>query len=709
MDINEILSKQLNISEKRIESVIDLLDDGSTVAFIARYRKEVTGNLTDVEIREIEKNLKKYRNIEKRQEEIINSIESQGKLTEELKEEILSTHSLTILEDIYAPYKSKRKTRADIAREFGLDKLLNQIFTEVANIEEALKLGESYLCEGLDTPKEAVERSLDILAEDIANSIPARNIIRRDGFIRAKLIVSEKEDEKGLYENYYGFSKKLREVKSFQTLAINRGEKENALSVKLEFSDEYNKKLITDLFKEDKTYNEFQTDLLKSTVDDAYKRLMLPSITTEMRNFLTDNAEEESIDVFGKNLKPYLLQRPIKGKAVIGLDPGFRTGCKVAVVDQFGKYLDSTVIYPVEPHKKEREAIETLKKLIEKYDVSLIALGNATASRETELVVNKLLKEVANVSYAVVNEAGASVYSASSLGEEEFPDLDVTIRGAISMARRLQDPMAELVKIEPKHIGIGQYQHDLDGKKLDEQLQKVVEDAVNEVGVTINNASYKLLGYVSGLNQNLAKRIEEDFKDGKLVYRKDLKTVKGLGDKTYKLAAGFLRFPDSPEMLDNTAVHPESYDIARQIMDKDLDNANLEEIAKELEVGLPTLQDIVTELKKPGRDLREDNPEVITRQEIMGIDDLKEGMILKGKVRNITDFGAFVDIGVGIDGLVHVSKISDKFIKNPNEVLTNSQIVNVKVIEIDKKKERIGLSMKDVGEIWDYQNITCQP
>lgn len=699
MNITEILSDQLKISGDRIGAVTKLLDEGSTVAFIARYRKEVTGNLTDVEIREIEKNLKKLRNIEKRQEEIINSIEGQGKLTDELKEEILSTNSLTILEDIYAPYKSKRKTRADIAREFGLDVLLEKIFDTITSMDEALTTAKDFLCEGLEDEKEAVERSLDILAEDIANSIPARNIIRRDGFVRAKLIAGEKEDENGLYENYYNFTKKLREMKSFQILAINRAEKENAISVKLEFTDEYNKKLIGDLFEENKTYNDFQKNLLKNTVDDAYKRLMLPSITTEMRNFLTDKAEDESIDVFGKNLKPYLLQRPIKGQAVIGLDPGFRTGCKVAVVDQFGKYLDSAVIYPVEPHKKEKESIEILKKFIEKYGVSLIALGNATASRETELVVNKLLKEVRGVSYAVVNEAGASVYSASSLGKEEFPDLDVTIRGAISMARRLQDPMAELVKIEPKHIGIGQYQHDLDEKKLDEELSKIVEDAVNEVGVTINNASYKLLGYVSGLNQNLAKRIEEDFKDGKLVYRKDLKNVKGLGDKTYKLAAGFLRFPDSPELLDNTAVHPESYKIAKKLVGKDLANIDLEQLAEELEVGLPTLKDIIAELKKPGRDPREDNPEVLTKKEIMGIDDLKEGMVLKGKVRNITDFGAFVDIGVGIDGLVHISRISNKYITNPNEVLTNSQIVDVKVIEIDKKKQRIGLSMKDVGEI----------
>lgn len=698
MNITEILSKQLEISEKSIDAVTNLLDEGSTVAFIARYRKEVTGNLSDVEIRDIEKNLKKYRNIEKRQEEIINAIDGQGKLTDQLREEILSTNTLAILEDIYAPFKSKRKTRADIAREFGLDKLLDFLMNEAKSESEGLDEAEKYLVEGLDTKEDALERSLDILAEDIANNIMARNIIRRDAFVRAKLVATLKEDESGLYENYYDFNKKLREMKSFQTLAINRAEKENALSVKIEFTDNYNKKLIGDLYRKDKNFNDYQNFLLDKTVDDAYKRLMLPSITTEMRNYITEKAEDDSIEVFGNNLKPYLLQRPIKGQAVIGLDPGFRTGCKVAVVDQFGKYLDSAVIYPVEPHNKEKESIKTLKSLIKKYGVSLIALGNATASRETELVVNKLVKEVDNLSYAIVNEAGASVYSASELGEEEFPNLDVTIRGAISMARRLQDPMAELVKIEPKHIGIGQYQHDLDAKKLDEELSKVVEDAVNEVGVTINNASYKLLSYVSGLNPSLAKRIEEDFKEGKLVYRKDLKTVKGLGDKTYKLCAGFLRFPDSPEILDNTAVHPESYKIAKEINKHSLNDLDLESLASKLDVGLPTLKDIIAELKKPGRDPREDNPEVLTRKEVMGIDDLKEGMILKGKVRNITDFGAFVDIGVGVDGLVHVSKISDKFIKNPREVLTNAQIVDVKVVEIDKKKERIGLSMKDIGE-----------
>lgn len=697
MNITEILSKELNINEERIENVIKLLDEGSTVAFIARYRKEVTGNLTDVEIREIEKNLSRLRNIEKRQEEIIKLIDEKGQLTEELREEILASQSLTILEDIYAPYKSRRKTRADIAREFGLEEFLEKLLTEISSEEEALGAAKAYFQEGLEIEKEVIERSLDILAEDIANTIDARNIIRRDGLLRASLITSLKAEDDNLYESYHDFSKKLKDLKSFQVLAINRAEKEDILTVKIEFSDAYNKSLIYKLVSQDREFNPYQKELVELTIDDAYKRLMLPSITTELRNKLTEEASDESIRVFGNNLKPYLLQRPIKGQVVMGLDPGFRTGCKVAVVDKNGKYLDQAVIYPVEPHKKEKEAIATLKSLIEKYGVTLIALGNATASRETELVVDKLIKEVDGVSYAIVNEAGASVYSASSLGEEEFPDLDVTIRGAISMARRLQDPMAELVKIEPKHIGVGQYQHDLDGKKLDEELAKVVEDAVNEVGVAINNASYKLLSYVSGLNQNLAKRIEEDFKDGKIVYRKDLLDVKGLGKKTYELAAGFLRFPSSPEILDNTAVHPESYKIAKKIQGLDLDKIDIEKLAQELEVGIPTLEDIIAELKKPGRDPREDNPEVLTKKEIMGIDDLKVGMVLKGKVRNITDFGAFVDIGVGTDGLVHVSEISDKFVKNPHDELTNSQVVSVRIIEIDKKKERIGLSMRSVN------------
>ena len=697
MQITEILSKELNIKEESIDNVIKLLDEGSTVAFIARYRKEVTGNLTDVEIRDIEKNLNKLRNIEKRQEEIINAIDNKGELTDELRVKILTTNTLTILEDIYAPFKSRRKTRADIAREFGLDKFLDKLLTEISDEEAALKEAATYKQENLEDEKEIITRTLDILAEDIANSIEARNIIRRDGLVRASLITKLKAEEDDLYENYHDFSKKLKDLKSFQILAINRAEKEEILTVKIEFTDEYNKNLIYKLISQDKTYNPYQEGLVKATIDDAYKRLMLPSITTELRNKLTEEASDESIRVFGDNLKPYLLQRPIKGQVVIGLDPGFRTGCKVAVVDKNGKYLDKAVIYPVEPHKKEKEAIATLKGLIEKYGVSLIALGNATASRETELVVNKLLKEVEGVSYAIVNEAGASVYSASALGEEEFPDLDVTIRGAISMARRLQDPMAELVKIEPKHIGVGQYQHDLDGKKLDLELAKVVEDAVNEVGVSINNASYKLLSYVSGLNQNLAKRIEEDFKDGKIKYRKDLLDVKGLGKKTYELAAGFLRFPSSPEILDNTGVHPESYKIAKKLEGLNLDEINIEETAQKLEVGEPTLRDIIKELKKPGRDPRDDNPEVLTKKEVMSLDDLKEGMILKGKVRNITDFGAFVDIGVGTDGLVHISEISDKFIKNPHDVLTNSEVVTVKIIEIDKKKERIGLSMRSLN------------
>ncbi|KGF03224.1 Tex-like N-terminal domain-containing protein [Anaerococcus lactolyticus] len=694
MKIIEILSKELNINEERIKNVIKLLDEGSTVAFIARYRKEVTGNLTDVEIREIEKNLSRLRNIEKRQEEIIKLIDEKGQLTDELREKILASNSLTILEDIYAPYKSRRKTRADIARELGLEEFLNKLLTEISSEDEALQAATSYIKEGLDDEKDVIARSLDILAEDIANTIDVRNIIRRDGLLRASLITSLKAEEDSLYESYHDFSKKLKDLKSFQILAINRAEKEDVLNVKIEFSDAYNKSLIYKLVSQDRDFNPYQKELVELTIDDAYKRLMVPSITTELRNKLTEEASDESIRVFGNNLKPYLLQRPLKGQVVMGLDPGFRTGCKVAVVDKNGKYLDQAVIYPVEPHKKEKEAIATLKALIKKYGVTLIALGNATASRETELVVDKLIKEVDGVSYAIVNEAGASVYSASSLGEEEFPDLDVTIRGAISMARRLQDPMAELVKIEPKHIGVGQYQHDLDSKKLDEELSKVVEDAVNEVGVAINNASYKLLSYVSGLNQNLAKRIEEDFKEGKLVYRKDLLDVKGLGKKTYELAAGFLRFPSSPEILDNTAVHPESYKIAKKIQDLDLDKIDIEKVAEELEVGIPTLKDIIAELKKPGRDPREDNPEVLTKKEIMGIDDLKVGMVLKGKVRNITDFGAFVDIGVGIDGLVHVSEISDKFVKNPHDELTNSQVVSVRIIEIDKKKERIGLSMR---------------
>lgn len=694
MNVQGILSEQLKIEEKNISNVINLLDEGSTVAFISRYRKEQTGNLSDVEIRNIEKNLSKLRNIEKRQDEIIKALENSDKLTDELKDKILSANSLTLLEDIYAPFKKKRKTRADKARELGLESLYDYLINKVNDEEDALFHAKNYQNEDIKSADEAIEKALDILAEDISNNIDARNIIRRDGMIRARLIVDEKEDPGKQYQTYYDFNKKVKDLKSYQILAINRGEKEGSLAVKLEFTDDYNKKLISDLYESSNTY---KRKLINQSVDDAYKRLILPSINTELRNYLTEMAEDDSIRVFSNNLKPYLLQKPIKGKTVMGLDPGFRTGCKVAVVDPNGKYLDKAVIYPVEPHKKEKESMNILLDLINKYNVSLIALGNATASRETEAFINKLIKQNnLGIAYAVVNEAGASVYSASALGEEEFPKLDVTIRGAISMARRLQDPMAELVKIEPKHIGIGQYQHDLNEKKLDEELSKVVEDAVNEVGVTINNASYKLLSYVSGLNPKLARRIEEEFKEGNLVFRKDLKNVKGLGEKTYKLAAGFLRFPDSPEILDNTAVHPESYKIAKKLKDYDLDTIDTDTLSNDLEVGVHTLVDIINELKKPGRDPRDDNPEVLTKSEIMSIDDLKIGDELLGKVRNITDFGAFVDIGVGIDGLLHISNISNKFISNPNEVLTNSDTVKVKVIEIDKDRQRIGLSMKDV-------------
>ena len=691
MNITELLSEQLNINEKNIINVIELLDEGSTVAFIARYRKEKTGNLNDVDIRNIEKNLNKLRNIEKRQEEIISSLESQEKLTDELKEQILNANSLTLLEDIYAPFKKKRKTRADKAKELGLEPLYEFLLNQASNQKEATEFAKDFINEEIESPKLAIAKALDILAEEISNNIDARNIVRRDGMMRAKLSSTLKEDPERIYETYYDFNRKVKDIKSYQILAINRAERDGALSVKLDFSDDYNKKLIADLYE---VNNQYQKELLNFSIDDAYKRLILPSITNELRNFLSESAEDESIKVFSKNLKPYFLQRPIKGKNVMGIDPGFRTGCKVAVVDANGKYLDQAVIYPVEPHKREAESIKTLNELIKEYDVNLIALGNATASRETELFVNKLIDQSdKDLAYAIVNEAGASVYSASTLGEEEFPDLDVTIRGAISMARRLQDPMAELVKIEPKHIGVGQYQHDLNEKKLDEELSKVVEDAVNEVGVTINNASYKLLSYVSGLNLTLAKRIEESFKNGELIYRKDLKNVKGLGEKTYKLAAGFLRFPDSPEILDNTGVHPESYKVAKKLAKYDLDDLQLQSLSEDLEVGIPTLEDIIKELKKPGRDPRDDNPEVLTKSEIMTIDDIKIGDEIKGKVRNVTDFGAFVDIGVGIDGLVHISKMSEKFIKDPNEILKNSDIINVKVIDIDKEKSRISLSM----------------
>lgn len=693
MDITGIISKKLDIKEESVKNAINLLDDGATIAFIARYRKEKTGGLTDINLRDIESLLGKYRNLQKRQEEVINSISNQGKLTDDLEKEILNTSSITELEDIYNPYKKKKKTRADIARELGLSKLLDAIMKDDLSENEINSMAMEFVDDNINL-EGVIDKTSDILAEDISNNVDIRNIIRRDGFVRAKITLSKKDDPESIYKNYYDMSLAIKNLKPYQVLAINRAEKNNALDVKFEFSDEYNKVLISNLFD---LNGGFKEKFVKKAIEDSYKRLLLPQIKTEIKNSIVENAEDESIKVFSKNLKPYILQKPIKKQNIIGLDPGYRTGCKVAAINENGKYLESTVIYPAKPREDVKGSIKVLTDIIKRNNITLIALGNGTASRETEIMVNELIKSIdSNLSYAIVNEAGASIYSASKLAEEEFPDLDVTIRGAISMARRLQDPMAELVKIDPKHIGVGQYQHDLNQKKLDDELKKVVEDAVNEVGVNITNASYTLLSYVSGLNTTIAKRIEESVKDGSIKQRKDLKNVKGLGEKTYKMASGFLRFPDSPNFLDNTAVHPESYNIAKKLVDYNLDDIDYNEVSNELNVGIPTLKDIVIELKKPGRDPREENPEVITKSEIMTIDDIKEGMILKGKVRNVVEFGCFVDIGVGIDGLVYISNMSDSYVKEPSDIVKVSDIINVKIIEIDKERKRIGLSMKDL-------------
>ncbi|MCI5839867.1 MAG: Tex family protein [Peptoniphilaceae bacterium] len=692
MDIIKIISERIGKEEKYIKNAIDLLDDGDTVAFISRYRKEKTDSMSDVEIRNLQKELTSLRNLEKRQKEVITSIEKQSKLTEELKEKILNSTSITEVEDLYKPYKKRKETRADKARNFGLEELNSFILNEDPFFKDVLIKAKEFLNDDLKTEEEIINMSRDILAEDISNDIEVKNIIRLDGFKRGILSVTKKDDENKKYENYYDLTSKIRNLKSFQILAIFRGESEGALNVKFNFSDEYNLGEIKSKYKK---YDNYAKDYVNAAVEDSYKRLLINSIENEIRNSFIQKAQDESIVVFAKNLKPYLLQRPIKNKRIIGLDPGYRTGCKVAVIDENGKYLDKAVIYPAKPKEDIEGSIEILNNLIKKYSVDVIALGNGTASRETELMVDELIKRNdKNLSYAIVNEAGASIYSASKIGQEEFPDLDVTIRGAISMARRLQDPMAELVKIEPQHLGIGQYQHDIDKKKLNEELRKVVEDSVNEVGVTINNASYVLLSYVSGLSLPLAKRIEEAQKDGKLKRREDLKNIKGLGQKTYDMAAGFIRFPDSDNFLDNTAVHPESYDIALKIKDENLEKIDYEKISEKLNIGIPTLKDIVNELKKPGRDPREEALDVITKKEVMTVDDLKEGMWVKGVVRNVVDFGIFVDIGVHIDGLVHISQISDKYVKNPSDVVKVSDIIDVKILEIDKEKERIALSMK---------------
>lgn len=702
MNIEQVIADKLGITTSQAEKTINLLDEGNTVPFIARYRKEITGNLSDEVLRKFEELLNYSRNLEKRREEILRLIDEQGKLDDELKEAISKAETLQSLEDIYLPYKPKRKTRASEAKRKGLHPLANFLLEGNKREEDILNYATSFINEEekILTGEDALKGAMDIIAEDVSENATFRNMIRVN-FRRKAILTTKGVEEKDidkLYEMYYDFSEKVSSIAPHRILAVFRGEKEGALKLGFLLEDEENIKQIR--FHLCKNFEDGVFKYIDEAVKDGYKRLLLPSIETEIKNELKEKADESSINVFGNNLKPYIMQPPIYNRVIIGLDPGYRTGCKVAVISELGEVLDHANIYPAKPFEKVKEAEEILKKLIEKHNITLFAIGNGTASRETEKFVADLISKLGkkDLHYVIVNESGASIYSASKLGNEEFPNLDVTIRGAISIARRLQDPMAELVKIEPKHIGVGQYQHDVNQKLLNERLENVIEDCVNNVGVDVNTASWSLLSYVAGISKTVAKNIvaykEEN---GAFKNRNEFKKVKGLGPKCYIQCAGFLRIQNGEEFLDNTGVHPESYDIARKIKDYDLDKIEVSKTAKELNVGEPTLLDIVKELKKPGRDPREDLPKPVLRSDVLSIEDLKEGMVLKGTVRNVVDFGCFVDIGIKNDGLVHISNLSDKFIKNPHEVVKVSDVVDVKIIGIDMEKQKVSLSMKGIN------------
>lgn len=712
-DIVKILAGELGIKTAQVEATIKLIDEGNTIPFISRYRKEVTGSLNDEILRQFDERLKYLRNLEEKKTQVLSAIEEQGKLTDELKKEIEAAITLVAVDDLYRPFRPKRRTRAMIAVEKGLEGFANDIFEEKLE-DDATEEAKKYLSdkEGLEVESEAdaIAGAMDIIAEKISDDAGFRNKIRDLSFKQGILTsVAKDETVESVYENYYNFAESVSKTAGYKILAINRGEEEKILTVKLDpLVEEIIRYLEKCIIKKHNVHTE---QILKDTIDDAYKRLIAPSIERDIRSSLTEAAEDEAIKVFGKNLTQLLMQPPVAGRVVLGWDPAFRTGCKLAVVDETGKVLDTTVIYPTAPQNKVEAAKKVLKELIKKYNISLISLGNGTASRESEAVIVELIKEVnSKLEYIIVNEAGASVYSASKLATEEFPNFDVGQRSAASIARRLEDPLAELVKIDPKSIGVGQYQHDMNQKKLSEALGAVVEDCVNKVGVDLNTASAPLLEYISGISKAVAKNIvvyrEEN---GSFKTRKELLKVSKLGPKAFEQCAGFLRINDGKEPLDMTSVHPESYAATKKLLeslgysDSDITLSGLSGISKkisdfkkisdELEIGEITLRDIVKELEKPGRDPRDEMQKPILRTDVMEMEDLKEGMILKGTVRNVIDFGAFVDIGVHQDGLVHISRLSKKFIKHPLEAVSVGDIVEVRVDSVDLKKKRIALSM----------------
>lgn len=709
--IAERIAEELKVKQNYVENVISLIDEGNTIPFIARYRKEMHGTMDDTTLRTLEERLTYLRSLEERKETVKKSIEEQGKLTEELSKAIDEAETLSKLEDLYRPYKQKKRTRATIAKEKGLEPLALSIMMQGA--DQPAKLAEKYIDKekGVETVEDALAGASDIIAENISNDAEKRDILRK--LIKKTAVIESKaaKEEDSVYRNYYDFSQPLGKMQGHQTLAINRGEKEEFLKVSVVIDDEAAK---TKLRKSITTKESPAKDFIYAASDDAYDRLIWPSLEREVRSDLTEVACDGAIHNFALNLKPLLMQPPVKGSVTMGLDPGYRNGCKVAVVDGTGKVLDTTVVYPTFNETKREEAITKLSAIIKKDKVRHIAIGNGTASRETESMAADMIKRIGgDVSYAIVNEAGASVYSASKLAAEEFPDYDVNIRSAVSIARRLQDPLAELVKIEPQAIGVGQYQHDMPEKQLEATLTGVVEDCVNAVGVDVNTASPSLLTRVSGLTKTTAKNIvlyrEEN---GAFKSRKEITKVPKLGPKAYEQCAGFLRVPESKQVLDNTAVHPESYKAAEKLLEicgyttEDVKNKNIKDltdrieakgkknIAEECGVGVPTMMDIASELMKPGRDPREELPPVVLRHDVLDIKDLKADMELTGTVRNVIDFGVFVDIGVHQDGLVHISQICDRYIKHPSEVVSVGDIVKVKVLDVDEKKNKISLTMK---------------
>ena len=713
LDIILKITEELQVQKWQVDAAVKLIDEGNTIPFISRYRKEVTGALNDEQLRKLDERLTYLRNLEDRKATVLSSIEEQGKLTPELRKQIEEAQTMVVVEDLYRPYKQKKRTRATIARERGLEGLANIIKLSLTNKsieEEALP----YINEEKDVPdaKTAIAGAMDIIAEEVSDEAKYRISIRNMTFKEGNIVSTAKDAETStVYDMYYNFISPLNKMTGYRTLAINRGEKEKILTVKIEApTDKILAYLEKQVIKKD---NPNTTPILREAISDSYSRLIAPSIERELRSQLTEEAEDGAITVFGKNLEQLLMQPPIAGKTVLGWDPAFRTGCKLAVVDSTGKVLDTVVIYPTAPQNKVEESKAILKKLIKKYNISLISCGNGTASRESEAIIAELIKEIPeDVQYVIVNEAGASVYSASELATQEFPQFDVGQRSAASIARRLQDPLAELVKIDPKAIGVGQYQHDMNQKKLGEALSGVVEDSVNKVGVYLNTASAPLLEHISGINKQLAKNIvayrEEN---GRFMTRKELLKVPKLGPKAFEQCAGFMRISGGKNPLDATGVHPESYDKATALLTKlnytsdDISNGNLKglsllikdyaKLATELDMGELTLRDIVKELEKPGRDPRDEMPKPILRSDVMSMEDLKPGMVLNGTIRNVIDFGAFVDIGVHQDGLIHISELTDKkFIKHPMEVVSIGDIVQVKILNVDIAKKRIQLSMK---------------